>query len=260
MVDLKKSVGRRLAFFLFVLGAFLIIVNIYGLSQSLRPTELQIPITKEEFFKETRILTGESDLNWARRMTFLVHIGIKHFWDTTHPEKTNISLPIWENWLIFLFAKIYPQYQLYEFFRKDKIVERGLGLCSQHAILLSAILRDKGMSPAIIGLNGHVVVGLDEGAGMVLDPDYGVVIPYSIAEIQKKPKIIADFYTQKASRVLRSIYQDSYTLCPRGSRDYQPRRSQLEPVFYSLKWLIPILLCIPYLLLITFSKKLKHLL
>jgi len=76
-------------------------------------------------------------------------------------------------------------------------------------------LLEKNIPSFIIGLSGHVVLRAQTDANRdqwwVLDPDYGVIIPYDIDIIENNPKIIRRFYAQagyklKTIALLEKIY------------------------------------------------------
>ena len=51
------------------------------------------------------------------------------------------GIPIYENYLLFIASYRYPdEYLKYEFVDYRKAIERGIGLCSQQAIIVSEIL------------------------------------------------------------------------------------------------------------------------
>ena len=130
-----------------------------------------------------------------------VHQGIAHYWRDEGINKYNLRIPFYENYLLFIASYLAPEeYLKYEFYDYRRAIERGVGLCSQQAIIVSEILLEKRIPSFIIGLSGHVVlraqVDADRDEWWVLDPDYGVVIPHDIDIIEKNPKIIRSFYAQ----------------------------------------------------------------
>ena len=74
-----------------------------------------------------------------------------------------------------------------------------MGLCSQHAIIVDGILKDKNIPSKIVRLTGHLVVMAEVSSdeNWILDSDYDVIVPYSLTEIEKDSTIIIPFYKDK---------------------------------------------------------------
>lgn len=74
-------------------------------------------------------------------------------------------------------------------------LRRGKGLCSQQAIALHGLFDIFGIPAKVRGLDGHVIcVALVDGKWIVCDPDFGVVVPIDLDEIEADPAIIEPFY------------------------------------------------------------------
>lgn len=74
-------------------------------------------------------------------------------------------------------------------------LQRGVGLCSQQAIALHGLLKMFGIQSRVLGLNGHVVcIVLVQDRWIVADPDYGVVVPIAIEELEKNPMLAVPYY------------------------------------------------------------------
>lgn len=74
-------------------------------------------------------------------------------------------------------------------------LRKGVGFCSQQAMVLAAFLRERGIDTDVQGLNGHVVaVAHAQGGDMVLDPDYGVVLRFSLAQAESDPERVRAAY------------------------------------------------------------------
>lgn len=74
-------------------------------------------------------------------------------------------------------------------------LQRGVGLCSQQAIALHGLLKMFGIKGRVMGLNGHVIclAWVDE-KWIVCDPDYGVVVPIAIGELEANPALAIPYY------------------------------------------------------------------
>lgn len=100
----------------------------------------------------------ESNEEYIVKLNNAINKGIAHYWADEGILKYNIRIPIYENYLLFLASYTSPRlFRKYEYCNYRKAVERGIGLCSQHAIIISKILEENGINSKIIGLSGHVV-------------------------------------------------------------------------------------------------------
>jgi hypothetical protein len=248
---------------LFFLGFFLFIINTIGLFISLRNDSIyqeknitfanDIILTEKEFYN--RINKAIIDRKeYITNLNEAVNQGIAKYWRNAGIDKYNLRIPFFENYLLFIASYLTPEeYLKYEFVDYRKAVERGVGLCSQQAIIVSEILLEKNIPSFIVGLSGHVVlraqVDKSHDEWWVLDPDYGVVIPYDIDIIENNTKIIRPFYAQagydqKRINGLENIYEKegNAIMSEQGARGYQIKKFSNEPIFYFLKWLIPCIL------------------
>jgi len=260
---------------LFYLGFCLFIINIIGLFISLRNESIyqentgfadDINLTEKELYHRVN-KTVIDKKEYITNLNEAVNHGIAHYWRDAGINKYNLRIPFYENYLLFIASYLYPEeYLKYEFVDYRRAIERGIGLCSQHAIIVSEILLEKSIPSFIVGLSGHVVLRaqVDENRGewWVLDPDYGVVIPYDIDIIENNPKIIRSFYAQAGYKLktissLEKIYEKKGNVVHReqGARGYQIKRYRDEHIFYFLKWIIPCLLITPSIILFIIKRR-----
>lgn len=133
-----------------------------------------------------------------------------HFWPSGERCWTGIN-PL-SNWLLWSKGWV-PGY---EHFANKELLDprlawmRGYGFCSQVARLIYSVLLDQGIPSRIMQHPNHVVV---EASGMVLDADYGVVIPHTLSELQTRPDLVAKYYSDYPSEIrrLQGIYTDGWT-------------------------------------------------
>jgi hypothetical protein len=259
---------------LFCLGFFLFITNIIGLFISLRNESIyqekntyfanDIVLTEKEFYDRINKTTIDKK-EYITNLNQAVNQGVAKYWRNAGIDKYNLRIPFYENYLLFIASYLNPEeYLKYEFVDYRKAIERGVGLCSQQAIIASEILLEKSIPSYIVGLSGHVVlraqVDKSSDEWWILDPDYGVVIPYDIDIIENNTAIIRPFYAQagykqKTISKLENIYEEegnAVKSLEQGVRGYQIKRSRNEPIFYFLKWIIPsILMTMPLYLFLT---------
>ncbi len=69
-------------------------------------------------------------------------------------------------------------------------------MCSQQAIIVVGILNDSGIDAEMLGLAGHVVLraSVSDDSWYVADPDFGVIIPHDIPEIEANPELVRPYY------------------------------------------------------------------
>jgi len=76
-----------------------------------------------------------------------------------------------------------------------KALKGQRGLCSQQAIALHGLFDLFGIQSRVRGLDGHVVCAvLVDGKWIVYDPDFGVVVPIDLDEIEADPSLVEPFY------------------------------------------------------------------
>lgn len=197
---LKRAIGLLLV----LAGVGLFLLALSGRNLDLRNLEIYelnkgtpfgVTLSYGEFLKRLPRREREGDENYAIRLNGLVNQAMAHYWDRPDTEKFNIVLPAKENWLIWL-DQLDETDSRYEFKDPYKAVERGVGFCSQESLALYGFLKLAGIKAQEIKLSGHVVVRamVAPEKWLVLDPDYGVVIPRDMSEIEKNPEIISPFY------------------------------------------------------------------
>ncbi len=247
----------------FVIGSSLLLVNLYGLFVSLRNPAIyhdrdngfneDITLSQEQFY-------AAANKVFRRRREYLEHVNytvskaIAHYWYDQGVEKYNLRVPFYDNFILYLASYIAPEYfQKYEFLDYHRALERGVGLCSQAAIVLAEFLRDKGMTAKIVGLTGHVLVTApvdeQEEEWWVFDPDYGVTLPFSLDIIEKNTAIIEPYYA-KGGYSEAIIAGLKIAFGPKGNtiksgngiEGYGLKWYYLEKSVYLLKWLLPVAL------------------
>lgn len=166
--------------------------------------------TDEIMFNDLWRHPEEQLAQYQGRLTMAVNAHMIHFWPSGERQWTGIN-PM-SNWL--LWAKGFVPG--YEHFANKELLDprlawvRGYGFCSQVSRLIYSILLDQGLPSRIMQHPNHVVV---EASGMVLDADYGVVIPHTLIELQSRPDLVAKYYVDFPSAVenLQRIYADGWT-------------------------------------------------
>jgi hypothetical protein len=255
---------RKLNVPLAVIGIILIINNFVGVFVNLRnpaiytdPTNEfsnDITLTEAQFYQGLNQISGDR-AQVLTQMNALVNQGIAHNWHDYNVAKYNLTVPFYENYILWGTSFIYPDlFVKYQFVDYHRAVERGVGLCSQESFVLTGILRERGIKADIVGLDGHVVVTAPVDAAQkvwwILDPDYGVVIPNNIAAIENNPELIRPYYAAKGYTVkkvdtLVSYYGKEGNKVTDGIIGYSRFRYYYEYVSYAMIWIIPLILLLP---------------
>lgn len=195
---------------LFLLGLVLFVINLSGLFISMRNPEIysekktgrlnDITIKMEDARKEIVRKADESDKIFEIRINDVVSKSMLHYWKQEASKRYNMRVPVWENYLLFCINS-FRKDSRYEFVNYNKGLERGVGLCSSHSIIVKGVLVDNGIEAQLWDIAGHVVVRakVSENEWYILDPDYGLVVPHDIPEIEANPEIVRPAYAALAS-------------------------------------------------------------
>ncbi len=250
---------------LFGLGIGLFVLNLVGLATPLRSPLLDAkdaPIPAGEAATGTGadvLRTAAADVPRAklfRSLTQAVNEYVVHAWpeDDADAAAIHCHIPARENYLLWLAGCFFPSYTRYEFTDAGRGLARGIGLCSQQALITVELLTDRGIPARVQRLKGHVVAtaAIDDETWWILDPDFGVVIEHDIRSIEEQPSLAKAAYTeaglsQSQVETLTKIYGPEGNQVRESVFAYAPQEFLLERLAYGLKWLFPLLLCAPFL-------------
>ena len=262
---------------IFIFGVFLLAINIYGLFKSMRNPEIyteektlrnrlsDITITYPEIKDSLLRKDHEPDKDFAIRVNKVVNNGFAHYWKEAGITKYNLRVPVWENYLLYAASFIDPkEYKRYEFSNYKKDMERGVGLCSSHSIVVKGVLLDNGIKAELLDVGKkHVVVRAElEGAGYILDPDFGVVVPYDTGAIQANPELVREPYKNMAALYYpdaKEPYTTDIMVDIFGKKKYvYTVDNWFEYFSYWAIWILPLLLMLSYALTFLRKNKLQH--
>ena len=256
---------KTLKITLFVIGAFLLAVNIYGLFRTMRNPDLytlentlhnrvnDVTIKYPEIKDQLKKKEGESNVDFGVRITHEVANGFAHYWKNAGIEKYHLRVPVWENYLLWAASYIAPaKFKKYEFRNYKKNLERGVGLCSTHSTIVKGVLLDNGIKAELLDVGGHHVVvqaELNDTATYILDPDFGIVVPYDTTAIHANPEVVRAAY-KDMSQLYYPDAVDPYTpdilVDIFGKKLYVYTLNKwFEGFSYVAIWVIPILLMLP---------------
>ena len=250
----------------FFAGLLLLGINIFGLFKTMRNPEIyseernirnrlnDITIKYPEVLELLKRKNNESNLDFAVRINKVVNDGFIHYWKVAGTEKYHLRVPVWENWILYAAAYIRPEkYGRYEFSNYKKNLERGAGLCSTHSTVVKGVLLDNGIKAELMDVGGHHVVvraELNDTASYILDPDFGVVVPFDTAAISADPELVREPYSKLASLYYPDAidpYTTDYLVKIFGDKKYvYYLDSGFENFSYWAIWIFPLLLMVPY--------------
>jgi hypothetical protein len=251
---------------LFIAGLSLLALNCIGLFKSLRNPELyseietrrvqDVKFKYSEFSENLKRKPTEQDRDFAVRINQVVKDGFLHYWEDDAIHKYYLTIPVWENYLLTLASVFKPRkYRKYEFGNYKKNLERGTGLCSTHSTIVKGILNENGISAELLDLGGHVVITARTGQDpdFILDPDYGIHIPFTRAQIEADPEITRPFYAN-IEKQYKPGRQDRYTtdvvvgLYEKNRNHTYSTYNWFEDFSYMAIWVIPFLMVLPFAL------------
>jgi hypothetical protein len=251
---------------IFLAGVFLLAINIYGLFRSMRNPAIyseektlrnrigDITIKYPEIKEMLKRKVHESNKDFAVRINKVVNDGFIHYWKNEGIDKYHLRVPVWENYMLYLASYINPnKYRLYEFSNYKKNLERGVGLCSTHSTIVKGVLLDNGIKAELLDVGGHHVVvrtELDDTTAYILDPDFGIVVPFDTAAITANPELVRAPFSNMAALYYPDA-KDPYTtdlmvdIFGKNKHVYSIE-NWFENFSYWSIWIIPLLLMLPY--------------
>lgn len=260
------------------IGLILLFINFFGLFKTLRVQELyneklmrfgadDIQIEFPMILDLIKKNTNESDYEFALRLNQVIPKGLAHIeWDKIEDSNQYYQrIPIWENYFLYAlsFSPWFDDFKRYHYRSYKKSLERGIGICGDAAMILSGILQEHGIKARIVAFTrGHVInevfVDQHDASWFVFDPDFGVVLPFSIQDLSANPNKMRMYYknsgySEKEMDVLEKIYSGPYKTFE-NVKAFGPTTLLIENLSYILKWVMPVF-CIAIYYAIILRKK-----
>ena len=253
---------------LFIIGVVLLSVNILGIFKTMRNPELydlektfrnrvnDVTIKYPAILDSLERKENESNVEYAIRANSLIHDGYTHYWKRQGIDKFHMRVPVWENYMLYIASVINPKkYERYDFSNYKKNLERGVGVCSSHCIVLKGVLGEQGIKSELMDIGGHHVVlraELNDTTTYILDPDYGIVVPHDTAAIQANPELSREPYSRMADLYYPDAidpYTTDYVVKLYGSyKKIYNVHNEFEYFSYKVIWILPLLLMLPWLI------------
>jgi lipopolysaccharide/colanic/teichoic acid biosynthesis glycosyltransferase len=207
---------------------------------------------------------GENDSTYAARLVAVVHRSMAHVdASSLGPDVMNARVPLRENYVLSAAALVRPSvYARYEFIDPARAMERGFGVCSQFALVTSELLRQNGLHARLVSLGDHMIVSLRlaDGREILLDSDFGVLVPRSLDDLQADPAQAGEFYAGALATDVRIGHAPTIDVersyGPVGNVVYAEMSENtglrkvwvFERLAYVVKWLLPVLAILPALM------------
>lgn len=234
---------------LIVLGSALLGLDITGLfleppsaEPSLVPKSQQVPGfhysvgSNAELLQRLRTPHKEFSLDATND---LVARTIRHVEDR--------RLAIYENPLMWVAGKLYDPLSRTQ--NPHKIAKGGEGLCSESALVLTAIAKLDGVPARLVGLHGHVVSEIKTPQGWrVADPDFGITFPATVHELEGPagpPMIERALRSKGYDDALVKYYVEVFQTASNNvlvpiHTPLSPRLAKVEACSEWLNWMLPI--------------------
>jgi hypothetical protein len=271
-----KYIIRVVSAILIIVGLVLSGINVYGLTQNIRPDNMDhqdyrfkddLKLSYEEALRALKKSPEETEQEFNQRITTVIADSLAHIHWNEEEDNTiyNQLVPIWENYFLYFAGQLtsIPEFKKYHFADYNRSLKRGIGICGDASMIMSQILNQEGTVNQIVSFPGHVVVAAQNGSGKenTYDADFGVLVPYTIEEIQQSPSLIDDFYKQKGFSdreigTLRRAYAQDYQRWD-GVEHFITKKYYFERISYWLKWPLPIFMILVGVLVIRRQTKSK---
>ncbi len=242
---------------LLTMGLLLTLLNVVGLFMSTRPTyveEKDLRFVKTNYKTSANVLknykryANERVSEYIARVNHLVYQSFFHItWNEQKDTyKYNQSVPIFENWFLYLlsFTGI-EHFKKYHFANFKRSVKRGIGVCGDACMILSEMLLKNNINSVIVTFPEHVIllVHLDN-EHWVLDPDFDVYFSLNNkAELKNLNHDALDSYRERGyseyeleelQRIYSAPYQEWESV-----KALMTKRYYFETLAYTIKWLVP---------------------
>ena len=256
--------------FAMIAASVLLAINILGGMQSLRSPKIDpgawepgmtdhgeddVKLTFSDALELIDAYEGKDSRTLVRAYLSLVTDTMGHSWRQDLADVHNIRVPIWENYILWFLGGVSERFYMYVFADSKKALERGVGLCSHLSLVLADLISANGIQVNLVELGGHVVVTarVGEDEWHVLDPDYGVYIPYSLSDLEESPDTVRRYYSPRLEKTFGPHFGHAITedvvefyraegneLTDRSSSNYYEMLTRTEVLSYQSKWLLPV--------------------
>lgn len=260
---MKRPNNKYVAILLTIVGICLLCLNIVGLYTKPRNQDIykeefvnapwrEIKFRRAQFYDSLEYLLKNrivlSDSIITSKLISYVNLGVADYWKDEKIDKYNLRIPPTENYLLYSLSFVFPKLKKYEFRDWKKAIERGVGLSSQHCIIIDQLMEKFNIPTEILTIKNHAVNLVCIGnEWWVADSDYGVLIPIDFNLVLKNPSLIRPYYEKAGVKGYELYFVERYyhpikVLKSESTQDYSGNYYWFEKFVYFLKWFIPIIL------------------
>lgn len=236
-----------------------LVINTSGLFLKLSPTNFKEEnlrfdndqiYTFEDALDNIKWTDNDSNETYAIRLNSTIAGRLAHVhWEKYEPTRFNQTIPVWENYILYLAGKLtdIPEFERYHFSDPYRSLERGIGICGDASMNLSKLLDNKAIANTIISFPGHVIVEVEiaKDTKYVFDPDFNVIMPYNIEEINAQSDLIIPFYQERgySQKEIDNLVQKYGLEFKRwqGVEHFITKKYYFEYASYYLIWILPII-------------------
>jgi len=197
------------------MGLFLLCINITGCLMGRNvfyQPERHALYAPLQDYRLLQMKPDESTYEYASRMNSLVYTSTVHYFanEMAFGDIHKKAVPFLYNWALWaeaFRAHIKGRYYTFEFASAESGLARGYGLCSQRALILEDLLTRNGIHAKTTGLYGHVILKATiDDKEMIFDPDYNVIMPFSLSYLATTTSLVAHYYKNSPSLITPEPY------------------------------------------------------
>jgi len=275
----KSSIFSAFSVLCLLLGLFLLSLNFYGLTQSIRKPGLGTDIDELRFVPESvwtyeQSMAAIDDLSkidtvhqLAVSANHVVNQSLVHVdWERIDQVSYRQLIPAWENYFLYLLGRFsgLPQFERYHYSDYKRNIRRGIGICGDAATTLSSVLDYYSISNKIISFEGHVLVEYidSDGKPYLMDPDFGVLLEMDTIELVANPESVRNIYSEAGYSTneidfLLGAYKRNYAIF-NDTFHFMSKRYLFERLSYIAKWIFPTFLILFFLVYLFRFSQYRH--
>ncbi|MBI1303481.1 MAG: hypothetical protein GC172_06800 [Phycisphaera sp.] len=172
------------------------------------------PNTEEGLIEATRIFAAAILHDWPSDVESAVPDRVMRFYE---------DLPLWCDMIAARARGDLAEWRRLAWLERGRwrsAIRIGVGACSHQAIAISDYLRERGVDARPFGLGGHVVALARTAAGeWIVDPDFALVVPRSLAEAGEDPEGMLEAYLAVGAWPVMAA-ETAATFGPAGNAEY----------------------------------------
>lgn len=258
--------ARRLASTVLILGgALLLAAPLIGL---LRPADFRPHFAEETlpYASALELLDAAYGQDGATRQFLEGAVAIYDAATAYEWPRELARVPITDDWILWAAAWADPAardagltdlddlFSVYRSVSYERALGRGFGDGVQNALgFIDLLDRRYGIEAHLVTLDGHAVaeVALPAGERYLLDPSFGILLPFGLDQAAGEMAAIQAAYAEKSQAGLAATYDGAgnVRLAEPGARPFRPKLYLVERATGVAKWVVPVLMILVGLML-----------